>query len=470
MDFRHLRTPLPRLTNLDPVVKSSTLPAAALMSRLVVVVVQSHRACKLHPTVVHEGAVWTYPVSYVAFHTYSIQGLLENENSFFAVGQVRTISGFQALRSAYDISLESNSKWENLLVLFLMAVGYRLVLLVLLFIHELLLVKMSTVPNSFETTNRAETENDNVSNDHAPLWKYVTKLEKMGKAGGNMSFRCNLCEKTYKGSYFRVKNHLLRIKGGGVASCPKVTVAILLEIQKVVEEAELRVKQSLPRQVPLPTTIGSSSGSATNYFQLDLPSSETKKRKGNSGSIEKAFNIGAREQLDGEIARMFYMGGLSFHFARNPHYVRSFKMACSNSIPGEYKDKFFISNLLIETIREIGPQNVVQVITDNAPICKAVGLLVESQFKHIFWTPCVVHTLNLALKSICSPSAHPRYDDIMEECGWIAKISSDVSFIKIFIVNHNMRLAMFNDHSKLKLLSVVDTRFASRIVMLKRFK
>ncbi|KAI9194878.1 hypothetical protein LWI28_009861 [Acer negundo] len=82
-------------------------------------------------------AVWTYPVSYVAFHTYSIQGLLENEylGTSFAVGQVRTISGFQALRNAYDISLESNSKWENLLVLFLMAVGYRLLLFVLLFIR-----------------------------------------------------------------------------------------------------------------------------------------------------------------------------------------------------------------------------------------------------------------------------------------------------------------------------------------------
>ncbi|KAK2665693.1 hypothetical protein Ddye_004267 [Dipteronia dyeriana] len=33
-----------------------------------------------------------------------------------------------------------------------------------------------------------------------------------------------------------------------------------------------------------------------------------------------------------------------------------------------------------------------------------------------------------------------------------------------------MRLAMFNDHSKLKLLSFADTRFASTIVMLKRFK
>ncbi|WCJ40203.1 ABC transporter G family member 3 [Euphorbia peplus] len=80
------------------------------------------------------GPVWTYPVSYIAFHTYSIQGLLENEylETSFAVGEVRTISGIQALRSAYDISSDSNSKWENLLVLFLMAIGYRILVFLLL--------------------------------------------------------------------------------------------------------------------------------------------------------------------------------------------------------------------------------------------------------------------------------------------------------------------------------------------------
>ena len=82
----------------------------------------------------------------------------------------------------------------------------------------------------------------------------------------------------------------------------------------------------------------------------------------------------------------------------------------------------------------------------------------------------MVHTLNLVLKNICAPSTHPRYDDVMEQCGWISWVSSDVSFIKNFIMNHAMRLSMFNNHCKLKLLSMVDTRFASTIVMLKRFK
>ena len=38
---------------------------------------------------------------------------------------------------------------------------------------------------------------------------------------------------------------------------------------------------------------------------------------------------------------------------------------------GEYKDKLFIANKVKETIQEVGPNNVVQVITDNAPVCKS---------------------------------------------------------------------------------------------------
>ncbi|XP_031123250.1 ABC transporter G family member 3-like [Ipomoea triloba] len=78
--------------------------------------------------------VWMYPVSYIAFHTYSLQGLLENEyiGSSFAVGQVRTLSGYQALRNVYDTSEDSNAKWENLLMLFIMAVAYRILVFILL--------------------------------------------------------------------------------------------------------------------------------------------------------------------------------------------------------------------------------------------------------------------------------------------------------------------------------------------------
>ena len=37
-------------------------------------------------------------------------------------------------------------------------------------------------------------------------------------------------------------------------------------------------------------------------------------------------------------------------------------------------------------------------------------------------------------------------------------------------MNHSMRLAILNRFSYLKLLSIADTRFASIVVMVKRFK
>jgi len=51
---------------------------------------------------------------------------------------------------------------------------------------------------------------------------------------------------------------------------------------------------------------------------------------------------------------------------------------------------------------EVGHSNVVQIVTDNAAACKTTVLIIEAEFHSIYWTPCVVYTLNLALKNICA--------------------------------------------------------------------
>ena len=58
------------------------------------------------------------------------------------------------------------------------------------------------------------------------------------------------------------------------------------------------------------------------------------------------------------------------------------------------KDSQFIADILIEAIEMVGPKNVVQVITDNAMVCRAAGLIIEGKYQHVFWTPCVIHSLN----------------------------------------------------------------------------
>ena len=97
-------------------------------------------------------------------------------------------------------------------------------------------------------------------------------------------------------------------------------------------------------------------------------------------------------------------------------------------------------------------------------------MIIETQYPHIFWTPCVVHTLNLALKNICDPSHIESNRNAFIECHWITEVADIALMIKNFILNHNMVLTMFNNIAPLKLLGVAETRFASVIIMLKRIK
>lgn len=60
---------------------------------------------------------------------------------------------------------------------------------------------------------------------------------------------------------------------------------------------------------------------------------------------------------------------------------------------GKRKDVPFQFQILKDAIEEVGPSNVVQVVTDSARVCNLAGVMVESTYRHIFWTPCCVHAL-----------------------------------------------------------------------------
>ncbi|KAL6587766.1 hypothetical protein OROMI_000744 [Orobanche minor] len=159
-------------------------------------------------------------------------------------------------------------------------------------------------------------------NDGAPLWCYVTKLEKQGQVGGTWRFQCNICNEIRTGSYSRVRAHLLQLKNAGIAACKKVSTSDKLEMKRLEEEFEKKKSESGPKEVPLPSE-----------FQRDTDSS-FKRRKSIMSPITRSFGIEARDQLDQEIARMFYTRGLPFNLARNPHYLRSYTFAATHSIAG----------------------------------------------------------------------------------------------------------------------------------------
>ena len=76
---------------------------------------------------------------------------------------------------------------------------------------------------------------------------------------------------------------------------------------------------------------------------------------------------------------------------------------------------------------------------------KIDGITIEGEYPHIFWTPCVLHTINLALKNICTAKNIEKNEIVYEECHWITLVHDNAIFIRNFVMNHCIRFAMFNE-------------------------
>ena len=89
----------------------------------------------------------------------------------------------------------------------------------------------SATSNSIISSKYVTTAEDQYPKN--PLWVYVKILNKNPIANGeNKSWQCNFCDRVIAGSYSRVKSHLLKIPGGGVAVCKKVNADYLSELKK----------------------------------------------------------------------------------------------------------------------------------------------------------------------------------------------------------------------------------------------
>ena len=62
----------------------------------------------------------------------------------------------------------------------------------------------------------------------------------------------------------------------------------------------------------------------------------------------------------------------------------------------------YIFSLMDKVVKEVGEENVVQVVTDNEASFKAAGMLLMEKLKHLFWSPCVAHCIDLMLEDIAS--------------------------------------------------------------------
>ena len=62
----------------------------------------------------------------------------------------------------------------------------------------------------------------------------------------------------------------------------------------------------------------------------------------------------------------------------------------------------YIFSFIDKVVEEVGKENVVQVVTDNETSFKATGMLLMEKQKHLFWSFCATHYIDLMLENISS--------------------------------------------------------------------
>jgi len=109
----------------------------------------------------------------------------------------------------------------------------------------------------------------------------------------------------------------------------------------------------------------------------------------------------------------------------------------------------------LKAIEDMGPSNILQIVTDNAKNYQAVGKEIEKIHKNIFWSPCICRTLNLIFK------------DFANALPWLRDAYNAKKNTVKYYINHTHILTTFRDHLKLELSKVAKTIFASRYTLLR---
>lgn len=280
-------------------------------------------------------------------------------------------------------------------------------------------------------------------------WKHVSVFGGFNKGSGTKRWKCNHCNLRYNGSYSRVRAHLLGFTGVGVKSCPAIDRS-LREAFQILEEERLarRKKRTCGSGKPSKCIQTSQSNltrgektitkervdyivarffyadglniSAVNspYFHemtkaiaafgpdyepptLDvLDDSFLSKEK---ARIEKSMAL-IKESWPHTactilcVSRLDNVGCLCINvFISSPRGLMFLKEVDISENNG---DKNAFIGVLCDSIGEVGPLNVLQILSYLGTSTESFESLVLSKFPHIFWSPCTLHSVRMLMEDI----------------------------------------------------------------------
>ncbi|XP_057803486.1 uncharacterized protein LOC131018794 [Salvia miltiorrhiza] len=114
--------------------------------------------------------------------------------------------------------------------------------------------------------------------------------------------------------------------------------------------------------------------------------------------------------------------------------------------------------LLDKFVQEVGENHVVQVVTDSASNNVYAGKLLEEKYKHIFWSPCAAHCLDL------------MFEDIFEMPD-LKRTLERAIMVNGYIYNRTQVLNMMREFTeKRDMIRPTKTRFATAFLTLRSFQ
>ncbi|KAF3783365.1 RDM1 protein [Nymphaea thermarum] len=269
------------------------------------------------------------------------------------------------------------------------------------------------------------------ASEEQPLWvgiKVVTKY--VGGGGGNVRFVCGFCQTAFVGSYTRVRAHLLKLPHFGIRACSKISTEKVREFKKLQEHADsIQKKKSsaIATDASMPLkgfdkkrktcqntieTYFNSCGRAELdrmagkfFFSTGIPFSvaenpywkkfvtalansklsgyvppsperlRTSLLKDEKDAIEQNL---ARKKFKWNTTGVSIVSDGWIDIQRHPS-INFIAVASDEPIflrtfdtSERHKDVEYLKSLFVKVIKEVGPDKVVQIITDNAAVCKSV--------------------------------------------------------------------------------------------------
>ncbi|GFS33428.1 HAT transposon superfamily protein [Actinidia rufa] len=263
--------------------------------------------------------------------------------------------------------------------------------------------------------------------------------------------KCKLCGKVVSGGIFRIKQHIANIKGN-VSACPKSTNR---NVKKWVYEAGIPFKaidsDSFKRFVEAVGQFGSGYQPPRQYLLREpLLKEEVERTKKSLRKQEEEWALnGCSIMTDAwtDRKRRTIMN-LCVNCKEGTTFLSS-REDSEEAHTGQY-----IFEYVDKCIEDVGPQNVIQVVTDNASNNMATTDLLKKKRPNIFWTSCAAHTLNLMLEAI---GKQPRFKGVIEKA----------KAFTIFIYAHHKTLALMRKFTKKRdIVRLGVTRFATSFLTL----